>query len=308
MNKKQDPKNPYKVSAFRFLQELEIAKGRSAGTIKNYRSKLEFFGNFIKFKNPENITREDIWDFRVHLNSLNLDKKTQCYYLIAVRGFLKFLQGQGLAVLDPSLIELPKIPDRKIDVMEENELYRLLSSATGDNLKSKRDRAILETLFSTGLRVSELCSLNRDINLEKDEITVRGKGGRIRIVFLSDSCKKAIADYLKKRDSSKFMGNVLDEALFISLSRNQKPSRITTRGIQKIIKFYGTKSGILKKVSPHTLRHQFATDLLRSGADLRATQMLLGHKNISTTQIYTHITDKELRQVHKSFHGKRRKN
>lgn len=308
MNKKQDPKTSYKNWVFRYLQELEIAKGRVAGTIKNYKSKLNYLGNFINFKNPEDITKEDIWNFRVHINSLNLDKKTQSYYLITARGFLKFLQNQKLNVLDPTLIELPKIPERKIEIIEENELYRFLSSAQGNDLKSLRDKAILETLFSTGLRVSELCSLNRDINLEKDEITVRGKGGRLRIVFLSPSAKKSIKDYLEKRTLQKFQGRTdTDEALFISLSRNQKPARITTRGVQKIIKFYAVKSGILKKLSPHTLRHQFGTDLLRAGADLRSVQMLLGHKNIATTQIYTHLTDKELREVHKAFHSRRRK-
>lgn len=299
MNKKQDPKNPYKDLLFRYLQELEIARGRSTGTLKNYKSKLNFFGKFIKFKNPEKISKENIWDFRVNLNSQNLDKKTQSYYLIALRGFLKFLQNHGLKVLDPTLIELPKIPERKIDIMEENELYRLLSSADGTDLKSLRDKAILETLFSTGLRVAELCSLNRDINFERDEITVRGKGSKLRVVFLSDSCKSAIKKYLAKRTDK-------DNALFVSLSRNQKPTRISSRGIQKIIKHYAIKSGILKNIHPHTLRHQFGTDLLRAGADLRSVQMLLGHKNIATTQIYTHLTDKELREVHKTFHGKRR--
>jgi site-specific recombinase XerD len=301
MVEKQDPKNSYKNWLFRYLQELEIAKGRAANTIKNYKTKLNHFGGFIKFKKLEGISKEDIWNFRIHLNSLHLSKKTQSYYLISLRGFLKFLQAQGLKILDPSLIELPKIPERKIDVLEEDELNRFLVSADGSNLKSLRDRAILETLFSTGLRVSELCALNRDINLEKDEIIIRGKGGRLRVVFLSELAKQSIKNYLEKRQDT-------NEALFISLSRNQKSKRLTTRGVQKIIKFCAVKSGILKKVSPHTLRHQFGTDLLRAGADLRSVQMLLGHKNISTTQIYTHLTDKELKAIHKTFHGKQRNN
>jgi site-specific recombinase XerD len=175
-----------------------------------------------------------------------------------------------------------------------------LTSASGEDLKSLRDRALLETLFSTGLRVSELCSLNRDIDLDKKEIRVKGKGGKIRLVFLSEIAKFYLKKYLEKRNDK-------EPALFISLSKSSKFKRLTPRGVEKIIKYYAKKAGIIKKITPHTLRHQFATDLLMAGADLRAIQLLLGHKNLQTTQIYTHLTNRELKEIHRAFHGRRRK-
>jgi site-specific recombinase XerD len=167
-------------------------------------------------------------------------------------------------------------------------------------LRGLRDKAILETLFSTGLRVSELCNLDRYINLDRGEVAVRGKGEKLRVVFLSDRAKEAIKNYLNKR------GDALDK-LFISLTKNGKPiGKITSRAVQRMIDFYKRKAGITKKITPHQIRHQFATDLLMNGADLRSVQELLGHSNISTTQVYTHITNKQLKDIHKAFHGKRR--
>jgi site-specific recombinase XerD len=293
-------KNVFNQYILRYLQELDLAKGRSPGTIENYRQRLLVFGQWFGFQQPTAITKETIWDFRVYLNQKGLSKKTQSYYLIALRGFLKFLQGQGLKVLDPSVIDLPKISERKIVILEETELERLLASPQGDDIRAWRDRAILETFFSTGLRVSELCQLNRDINIDKGEIVVKGKGGVIRPVFLSFTAQKALRQYLKLRTDK-------SPALFINLSRYGYSQRLTARAIQKIIKFYAIKSGILKKVTPHLLRHQFATDLLSAGADLRAVQLLLGHKNVSTTQIYTHLTNKALKDIYNQYHGKHRK-
>jgi site-specific recombinase XerD len=195
--------------------------------------------------------------------------------------------------------------------VEYGDLERLLTAPNGSDLRSLRDRAILETFFSTGLRISELCSLSRYIDLERGEVTVRGKGDKLRVVFLSDRAKKAIKNYLDKRPDA-------DEAMFVSLSKVPSASsgqartpkilgRIIPRTIQRLVNFYRRKAGIADHVTPHQLRHQFATDLLLNGADLRSVQSLLGHSNISTTQIYTHLTNKELREIHKSFHGRRRK-
>ncbi|MGC8981624.1 MAG: site-specific tyrosine recombinase/integron integrase [Minisyncoccia bacterium] len=296
--KNQGNKNQIKKEILRFLQYLEIVKGRSKGTIKEYKRKISYFFKWFGWKDIRLIKKEDIWRFRVHLNEKGLNKKTQSYYLIALRNFLKFLKNNGADVIDYNLIELPKIGERKLEILEPDELLRLLNAPDGNDLKSLRDKAILETLFSTGLRLSELCSLNRDINIKKGEFSVVGKGGRTRVVFLSDFAKEALIKYLKEREDK-------NPALFISLSKNQPAKRLTPRAIEKIIKYNAKKAGIIKKVTPHMLRHQFATDLLSSGADLRSVQLLLGHKNLSTTQIYLHVVDKELKKIHKEFHRKR---
>ncbi len=279
---------------------LSLEKGRSQGTIKEYLRKIKFFLDWLEKNKIEKIDDDIIYNFRSFLNKKGLSLKTQSYYLIALRNFFKFLQKKGLNIYDPFKIELPKLPEREINILTDEELNRFLNSVSGEDIKSLRDRALLETLFSTGLRVSELCSLNRDIDLDKKEIRVRGKGGKIRLVFLSEIAKFYLKKYLEKRSDK-------EPALFISLSKNSKFKRLTPRGVEKIIKYYAKKSGIIKKITPHTLRHQFATDLLISGADLRAIQLLLGHKNLQTTQIYTHLTNKELKEIHKAFHGRRRK-
>ncbi len=306
MARKQGSESPFQVSLSRYLQELELAKGRSPGTIENYRSKLVEISQLFKGKAPEAVTADDVWNLRVVLNERKLSRRTQGYYLIAIRGFLRFLQREGRAVLDPSLIELPKVPERKIEALEDGELQRLVAATSGSSLKTLRDRAILETLFSTGLRVSELCGLNRDLDLERGEVTVRGKGDRLRLVFISPAARQAIGHYLEARDKVLPPGQNLERALFVSLSKNQSPQRLTSRGVQKLLAFYGRKAGLLRQVHPHMLRHQFGTDLLRAGADLRSVQLLLGHKHLTTTQLYTHLTDKELHEIHRSFHGRRR--
>jgi site-specific recombinase XerD len=285
----------------KYKNYLSLEKGRSQGTIKEYLRKIRIFLNWLKQNNIKKINDDVIYNFRIFLNNKNLSLKTQSYYLIALRSFFKFLKKRNIKTYDPFKIELPKISEREINILTDEELNRLLDSPNLDNLKGLRDKALLETLFSSGLRVSELCSLNKDIDLNKGEIVVKGKGNKFRIVFLSQKAKKAIKDYLDKRKDD-------NPALFINLSKNKTFKRLTPRGVEKIIKFYAKKAGILKKITPHTLRHQFATDLLSSGADLRAIQLLLGHKNIQTTQVYTHLTNKELKQIHQAFHGKRRKN
>lgn len=287
-----------------FLEHLEIEKGRSLKTILNYDRYLSRFLWFSGIKKPNDITDELIRKYRIWLNrqaglsGQSLNKRTQNYYLIALRAFLKYLSRREIDSLRAEKIELAKTEMRDLDLISHDELERLMKAPEGNELKSLRDRAILELFFSTGLRVSELASLSRDIDLKKDEFTIRGKGSKIRLVFLSERAREAIAEYLEKRTD-------IDDALFINLSPTSKENlRLTSRSIERIVARYAIKAGISKKVTPHVLRHSFATDLLRNGADIRAVQMLLGHANIATTQVYTHITDKHLREVHKRFHNK----
>ncbi len=277
-----------------FLEDLEIEKGRSLKTIENYDRYITKFLGFAKINNPSEISDDLVREFRLWLNRQKsppaggeLSKKTQNYYLIALRVLLKYFAKRGIKSLTPERIELAKTPERQLELITEDELERLLASP--ENL---RDKAILELLFSTGLRVSELCSLNRDqfTEAKSGEISIRGKGGKIRVVFISETAKQAVKNYLDKRTDT-------EEKLFL----------LTPRSVERIVKHYAIKAGIAKKVTPHTLRHCFATDLLSAGADLRSVQSLLGHSNITTTQIYTHVTDKQLREIHKAFHGKHRK-
>lgn len=297
-----------------FLEYLEIEKGRSLKTIQNYDRYLSRFIDFTDIKKPASITDEVVRKFRLWLNRQEsgtttegvketLKKKTQNYYLIALRAFLKFLRKREIDSLSPERIELAKTSERSLDLISSDDLERLLSAPENTDVKSLRDKAILELLFSTGLRVSELCSLNNDLDISRDEFSVRGKGEKIRVVFLSGSAKDAVRNYLDKRKD-------MDEAMFVQFGKNAsraKSLRLSPRSVERIVKFYAIKAGISKKVTPHVVRHSFATDLLQNGADLRSVQALLGHANIATTQIYTHVTDKHLREIHKAFHGKTRK-
>jgi integrase/recombinase XerD len=294
-----------------FLEYLEIEKGRSLNTIAHYDRYLDRFLGFVKVDTPAEITDDQVRNFRLWLSRQKagdrgprqtLMKKTQNYYLIALRSFLKYLVKRGIKTLPPDRIELAKVPERSLDLISAGELARLLDAPRGSEIKSLRDKAILELFFSTGLRVSELCSLSRYLDLTRDEFTVRGKGEKVRLVFLSDRAKAAVRHYLDKRTD-------IDEALFIRLGWSMPVNkeidfRLSPRSVERIIKHYAAAAGIAKKVSPHTLRHSFATDLLQNGADLRAVQMLLGHANITTTQIYTHITDQHLKEIHKKHHGR----
>lgn len=299
-----------------FLQYVEIERGRSLNTVRNYDQYLSRFLDYTKVKDPKDITDGMVRDFRIWLNRqeakkekgmapATLKKRTQNYYLIALRAFLKYLARQGITSLSPDRIELARVPERSLDLITIEELERLLKAPNTSELRGLRDRAILELLFSTGLRVSELCALPRDINLKLDEMSVRGKGEKVRVVFISDNARKAVKSYLDKRDD-------MDDALFVQIlgKGNEKMAqkkdslRLTSRSVERIIKQYAINSGISKKVTPHVIRHSFATDLLRNGADLRSVQMLLGHANINTTQIYTHVTDTELKNIHKKFHRK----
>jgi len=274
----------------KFLEYLEIEKGKSLKTVENYQRYLLAFEKFGKMKEIGEISDEKVRQFRLHLNRKNLKKNTQNYYLIALRSFLKYLARQGVECHPAERIELAKTGERDLDLISDEELTRLLQSPNPKIFPGLRDKAILELLFSTGLRVSELCSLDADnIDLKKDEFSVRGKGGKVRLVFLSEEAKSALKNYLDKRDLMD------EEKLFV----------ITPRQIERIIKKYAIKAGIPKKVTPHVLRHSFATDLLRNGADIRSVQKLLGHSSIQTTQVYTHVTDRELKAVHQNFHRKK---
>ena len=291
-----------------FLEYLEIEKGRSIKTVENYDRYLTRFLAHTKVTSPAKITEQMVREFRLHLNrqagtSGTMKLKTQNYYMISLRAFLKFLRKRGIESLNPERIELAKVGQRDLDLISSQELERLMAGPAGAGLSALRDRAILELFFSTGLRVSELCSLNRDLDLSRDEFSIRGKGEKVRVVFLSPTAKKVVKDYLDKRGD-------LDDALFVQMgknSKNAKDIRLTPRSVERLVKKYSIKAGITRKVTPHVIRHSFATDLLENGADLRSVQALLGHQNIATTQVYTHITDKHLREVHKKFHGQRRK-
>jgi site-specific recombinase XerD len=288
-----------------FLEYLEITKGRSIKTVANYDHYLTRFLSYSKARSPSDITDQGIREYRLWLNRLpaptgTLKRKTQNFHLIALRAFLKYMAKRDVKSLQPDKIELAKVPERSLDLITSVELGRIMKAPDTTNLKGLRDRAILELLFSTGLRVSELCSLDSDIDLSRDELSIRGKGEKIRVVFLSDTAKKAVAEYLKARKD-------MEEALFVNYGRgNQKPGRLTPRAVEMSVKYYAIKAGITKKVTPHVIRHSFATDLLENGADLRSVQALLGHANIQTTQVYTHVTDKHLRDIHKRFHGTKR--
>ncbi|MEK9181274.1 MAG: site-specific tyrosine recombinase/integron integrase [Patescibacteria group bacterium] len=306
-----------------FLEYLEIEKNRSRLTIENYDHYLQRFLEFASGHGvtaPEKIDLDLARSYRLLLNrqkdklGKNLKLVTQNYHVIALRSFLKYLVKRDFKTLAAEKLELPKTQSRQVQFLENEEVKKLID-ATGaekNELACLRDRAILEMLFSTGMRVSELAGLTKSkINLSKDEFSVRGKGDKVRVVFISDSARFALKDYLqKRRDTS--------PALFIAhrqkksvakqieeIEPEEKSVGLTARSIQRIIKKYARIAGITKDITPHTLRHSFATDLLSAGADLRAVQEMLGHSSITTTQIYTHITNRRLRDVHRKFHSRK---
>ena len=306
-----------------FLEYMEVERGRSINTIQNYDFYLRRFLEFSKISSPGQITMELVRRYRLWLNrpaSLSLQrgehtdtkdkplkKSTQNYHLIALRSFLKYLAKQDIKSLAPEKIELAKQPERQVEFLEDDDLERLL----GAPLKTEeakiiqlRDKAILELLFSTGLRVSELSNLKKDqVNLNKDEFTIRGKGDKLRLVFLANQTKHWLKQYLEaRRDLSPFLFVRADRA-----KGKKEPENLTPRSIQRLIKKYSKAAGITKNVTPHTMRHSFATDLLINGADIRSVQAMLGHASITTTQIYTHITNRQLKEVYKAFHQRRKK-
>lgn len=294
-----------------FLVHAEIGKNQSTKTIENYRHYLQRFLEFAGDIKPEEITYELVQNYRLHLNrfetkpSERLGKKTQNYHVIALRAFLKYLHKNDVKTLSAEKIELAKMSERTVDFLTQTEIDNLMNCVNTSNKIGLRNRAILECLYSTGLRVSELCALNCDqVNLKTREFAVRGKGGKMRIVFLSEKAKEWINDYLNIRQDNY-------SPLFISYSRRSKNKLTLDEGesrrlqrdtIEAIVAKYRRLAGIVKKVTPHTLRHSFATSLLQNGADIRSVQEMLGHSSITTTQIYTHLTNKRLKEVHEKFH------
>jgi len=295
-----------------FLDYMEIEKGRSLKTIENYSLYLNRFYEYAGDIEVGSIDIALVSKWRQWLNRYKgsdgreISKTTQNYHLIALRSFLKYMARRDIATLAPEKIELAISKRPQVSWLDAEEVLALFEATDSSNIVGMRDRAILELLFSTGLRVSELVKLNRDsINLDKGEFSVRGKGQKDRPVYVSDSAKDSIYSYIKERHDS-------FEALFVQASKRKNSqditiSRLTPRTIQRIVERYRTKAGITKHVTPHTLRHSFATDLLGNGADLRSVQTLLGHANIATTQIYTHVTDPQLKEIHKQFHTKNSK-
>lgn len=297
-----------------FLEYCEIEKNQSKLTIRNYRHYLTRFLELTKAQKASDITMEAVRHYRLLLNrqvdknGKSMKRVTQSYYIIALRAFLKYLAKRDIKALAAEKIELPKIGERQVEFLDDEELKKLMSQPDTTKIIGLRDRAILELLFSTGLRLSELVQLNREqVNPRHDEFAVRGKGDKIRVVFLSDTAKTWLNHYLKKRQDNL-------KSLFINHPKNGKNNdkiqdlsarRLTGRSVERMIKKYALLAGINKHVTPHVMRHSFATDLLSNNANIRAVQRMLGHANLSTTQIYTHVTDQELKEIHKKCHGKR---
>ena len=294
------------------MEYIELERGHSQLTIRNYDSYLSKFAEFAESQGVVSVKKIDlelIKKWRLVLHRRGLGNKTMNYYMIAIRSFLKYLSKTDVESLAPEKIELSDTPERAIAFLEPQELERIRGAFGEKNILELRNRAILEILFSTGVRVSELTGLNRDqVNLGHEEFSVDGKGGKRRVVFLSDEAKEWVEKYLKARHDK-------DKALFIKDSKPdaeelgskelaESGGRLTSRQVERIVAEAAKRAGIVKKVTPHVLRHSFATDILRAGADLRSVQSLLGHSSITTTQVYTHITDKHLHEIHKKFHNK----
>ena len=293
-----------------FLDYLKIEKGSSPLTLRNYRHYLMRFDKWMETTTSEEITSRLITDYRLYLANLKdihgnlLGKRTQSYHMIAMRSFLKWLIKNDFEVLAPEKIDLPKVEDRQIKFLSGEQVDRLLNAPTLSSIQGKRDKAILEVLFSTGLRVSELAKLDIDkVDLERREFGVIGKGGKARVVFLSNRAADWIQIYLKAR-SDHYNPLFIRHKLKLDVALSDEKLRLTVRSIQRLVKKYARKIKLPIEVSPHTLRHSFSTDLLIAGADIRSVQEMLGHKNISTTQIYTHVTNRHMKDVHEAFHGK----
>lgn len=293
-----------------YLEYAEVVKNQSEKTLENYRHYLKRFADFAGNLETGGITQEKVRDFRLHLNRLTgedgarlLSVKTQNYHMIALRAFLKWCIKNDIKTLPPEKIDLGKIPERSVESLTRDELERLFEAVQSGDLRGKRDTAILETLYSTGLRVSELVSLDRrQVDLERREFMVRGKGKKTRIVFLSERAAAAITAYLSAREDN-------FEPLFLNHRRAKKGDitlgekrRLSAVMVEYLVRGYARRAGIIKKVTPHVLRHSFATELLVNGADIRSVQDMLGHSSITTTQIYTHLTNRRLKEVHDKYH------
>lgn len=298
-----------------YVEHLEVEGGRAARTAENYTLYLERFVEFTNDTTVDKITSEMVRKYRLWLNRYKnsnddeLATITQGYHLIALRGFLGYLSRRDIPSMAPDKIELPKTARKQVTFLYYDEIERILEQIDVSSESGLRDRALIELLFSSGLRVSELVNLDRDhINTKRREFMVRGKGQKDRPVFISESAAAHVEDYLSSRSDNL-------SPLFLSYSRNTNTAdtsgnyrRLTARSVQRVINTYVKLAGITKHVSPHTMRHSFATDLLMNGADIRSVQAMLGHSNISTTQIYTHVTDQHLKDVYEQFHSETKDN
>jgi len=297
----------------KFLEYSEITKNQSAKTLENY---AHYLSRFAAFAGPEKdigeISLDLIDSYRLFLNRLEdedgkqlLTIKTQAYHIIALRAFLKYLIKQDYVSLAPEKIELGKMPSRTVDFLEREELESLFAAVDTDKIAGLRDYAMLRCLYSTGLRISELTGLDREqVNLETKEFRVIGKGGKYRIVFLSPEAAAALGEYWQARQDDlkpAFINHGRGKEAAAKMSKNEN-KRISPTMVQYLIRNYARKAGLVKKVTPHKLRHSFATELLKNGADIRSVQEMLGHSSITTTQIYTHLTNRRLKEIHDKYH------
>lgn len=296
-----------------FLEYLELERNASQRTIKNYHHYLLRFLEFAGDKEPAQINLEMVRKYRLYLSRYvdpktkkTLKRKTQNFFMIALRAFLRYLARLDIQTLSAEKVELGEQDPSPLKVLETNDLERLLSMPDTSKKDGLRDKTILELLFSTGLRVSELASLNKDqVNLQRREFGVVGKGGKERVVFISDSASSWLERYLLTRNDN-FKPMFVRYQGKVEVFNNGEKMRLTTRSVERIVEKYVKMAGLTIKATPHTLRHSFATDLLINGADIRSVQEMLGHSNISTTQIYTHVTNRHLKDIHKAFHSKNR--
>ena len=324
---KQTKKSPIHDYIREFLEYCEIEKNKSLKTVRNYDHYLRRFADFAvteqDITKPGQITLDTVRAYRLYLNRLTDERTgrrlkliTQNYHVIAVRAFLKYLAKRDVDTLSAEKIELAKSPSREVEVMSNDEVDRIKEATKHEEneVAQLRDKAILELLFSSGVRVSVLVQLKiKHLNFERGEFTVRGKGDKLRLVFMSDEAIQAVQEYLKKRHdnnpalfvSHSKIGNAVEKQMESMTGGREQVPGLTARSVQRLVKKYAMLAGIMHKVTPHIFRHSFATDLLQNGADIRSVQTLLGHASITTTQIYTHVTNSQLRDVHKKFHNKK---
>ncbi len=300
-----------KDAIYDFLTHCEVGKYQSKKTVENYNHYLKRFERFAKPKTDvSRITADMIRDYRLYLHrtpiigqGVTLDIKTQQYHLIALRAMLKHLQKNDIATLSAEKIELPKVPERQVEVLAREELEAMFRTIDVTKRNGPRDLALLHLLYSTGLRVSEISNLNRkDVNLVTREFRVVGKGRKARIVFISDTAVQYLKDYLNIRDDNCTPLFLSNSNRSVSKSLFGEERRLAPQAIERIVRMIAAEAGIMKKVTPHTLRHTFATELLKNGADIRSVQEMLGHSSITTTQIYTHLTNRRLKEIHEQFH------
>lgn len=319
--KKEFKKDIWQKLIDEYLEDLQVSRHCSPLTIRNYQHYLNRFYQWLKANfpqvKPEDLNLDIIKKYRIFLarfiglDGASLSRSTQAYHVIALRSFLRWLIKNDYRTLAPEKIELPRAESRSLKFLTTEQVERLLAQPIVSTPQGLRDKAILEVLFSTGLRVSELVKLNKDqIDLKRREFGVVGKGGRSRVVFLSQRAAKWLGKYLALRNDPwrplfiRFAGRKPQKIINTSLKGEEM--RLSVRSVQRIVEKYVKKAKLPIKITPHGLRHSFATDLLMAGADLRSVQEMLGHKNIATTQIYTHVTNRQLKQIHEAFHGRGR--